>query len=739
MSDPESDSKDSPSYTQQCRKYAVDYLHERGVLEETLKKCEGEIDPFISRDTIAERLNRPLPQVRADKTWGPVKAILWFRAPGWVARALPPYSRKAKFLAANGSDGAPWIPRETLEVAKDAGVPVVITEGPVKTMVLLQAGAFSISVLGIWGATTREKAKSKKAKVEPPSDKDDEGEGWKSDGAGGEDDDDAGDDPLGLLYSASKVKLRGWLAYFQWYRRAVYLAFDADKRKNPNVRQAEIRTWLALHSAGGDVFVLGWPLEEGKGIDDYLAGKAGTNVEKQREVFAELRKAAAPFLDTLDPHDLPTILRELRRMSGDRPVIEELAKKIARKLGVTKNSLLPKLERGGEEGGSEGPPIPPTATAWEKPVKALEVIEEVRSTILRFVWVRRSHALVAALWIVLTYLHDAVDILPLFLISSPEEDCGKSTLLKTILFLSNRPIPAANVSAAAIYRTIKDDCPTFVLDEAETYLATNEELRGVIDSGHEREFAYVIRTMQEGEGTIRFPTWCPKVLAMISLPKRTILSRSVHVRLVRKGAEVKLEKLKKKHREELENLRSKISRLANDIREKVRGFESDFLINRANDNWQPLRAIAHVAGQDLEREVEKAAMHMTSKDAQDSKSEGRYLLESLAEIVKTKREEQGVQPPENLFLRSLDLVNMLNSDLAAPWKDNNKELSAHRLGKILSGYEVKADQKRVEKSDQKRAGDSKTASRGYWANDIEKAVEKWIPKPDENGPETAEK
>ena len=57
---------------------------------------------------------------------------------------------------------------------------------------------------------------------------------------------------------------------------------------------------------------------------------------------------------------------------------------------------------------------------------------------------------------------------------------------------------------------------------------------------------------------------------MIGLPKRTILSRAIHIRLDRKPSGVKVEKLKKKHYSELEDLRRKIARLANDIREHVR-------------------------------------------------------------------------------------------------------------------------------------------------------------------------
>ena len=114
-------------------------------------------------------------------------------------------------------------------------------------------------------------------------------------------------------------------------------------------------------------------------------------------------------------------------------------------------------------------------------MEAKEVLDEICATICRLECMKPSQRRAVALWCVLTYLHDAVDILPLLLITSPEENCGKTTLLKLVLYLGNRPVPAGNVSAAAIFRTIKDIAPTMTLDEADTYLQDNAEMRGVID------------------------------------------------------------------------------------------------------------------------------------------------------------------------------------------------------------------------------------------------------------------
>jgi hypothetical protein len=129
--------------------YAKRYLTTRGVLEETFLAHGGEIDALISGAEIAKRLNRDHSRVMHDMAWTSVRAILWFPIYGlngaskdasWVARPLPDYGGK-KFVCPNGSDGVPWIPRETFAARKDIEHPLFITEGPTKGMVLLQAGA----------------------------------------------------------------------------------------------------------------------------------------------------------------------------------------------------------------------------------------------------------------------------------------------------------------------------------------------------------------------------------------------------------------------------------------------------------------------------------------------------------------------------------------------------------------------------------------------------------------------
>jgi hypothetical protein len=56
--------------------------------------------------------------------------------------------------------------------------------------------------------------------------------------------------------------------------RSVYVAFDADERRNPHVRAALIRLLTSLHAGGYVPDVLRWDDVHGKGLDDVLVGGA---------------------------------------------------------------------------------------------------------------------------------------------------------------------------------------------------------------------------------------------------------------------------------------------------------------------------------------------------------------------------------------------------------------------------------------------------------------------------------
>jgi len=596
-----------------------------------------------------------------------------------------------------------WIPPATFEAAKAPERPIILTVGKAKIDVLLQAGALPIAFQKIAGV----------AEIDA---------------------DDGG------LY-----RLRSELLEFGWNRRAVYLAFDADWRAKPEDRAWAICAFMLLRIKGAEIYQLEWAGTEGVGIDEYLKRRRNGATPPEgndAEALNLLVKNARHFLWTLDAPDLEAVVRLLQQIEMPEFWFSKLTKELAKQLKVKPRSLGTR-EYAVEEQDEDQDlfiDIPPTAEPWSEPVVVEEVLEEIGQTLSRFVWMQPYQTRAVSLWIVLTYLHDAVSLLPLLAITSPDEECGKTTLMELLLYLTNRPIPASNISTAAIYRTIKDDAPTLLLDEADTYMKEDEAMRGVINSGHKRAFAYVIRVINDDGDTGRLSTWCPKAIAMIGLPKPTILSRSIHIRLQRKDPKRKLEFLTDNHDKEFTELRAKIARLAKDIREKVREApEVNLLGNRAGNNWRPLFAIAREGGETWLEDAIESAKGMQSKAAKDSGNFNRYLIASLGDLVRQTRQKQGKVKDAKFFLRTdediLNGTDGLNNDKEAPWADLPNKLTARKLGQVLTEYEIESVRRDVE-PDPKNAGTSDSGrkqARGYWSADLEKVARRYRKQKPESG------
>jgi hypothetical protein len=97
------------------------------------------------------------------------------------------------------------------------------------------------------------------------------------------------------------------------------------------------------------------------------------------------------------------------------------------------------------------------------------------------------------LWGLHTHALPAADVSPILAVTSPTKRCGKSTLLSLLAALVRRALAASNISPAAVFRAVQAYTPTLRADEADSFLASNEERRSVLNSSHTRATAYVVR------------------------------------------------------------------------------------------------------------------------------------------------------------------------------------------------------------------------------------------------------
>jgi hypothetical protein len=107
-------------------------------------------------------------------------------------------------------------------------------------------------------------------------------------------------------------------------------------------------------------------------------------------------------------------------------------------------------------------------------------------------------------------------------------------------------LPVSNISSAALYRAIEKWHPTLLIDEGDTFVVRDDdELRGILNSGHTRDLAFVVQLVGEDLEPRKFSTWAPKAIAAIGSLASTLLDRSIIVRMRRRRRDEEIERLAK--------------------------------------------------------------------------------------------------------------------------------------------------------------------------------------------------
>lgn len=330
------------------------------------------------------------------------------------------------------------------------------------------------------------------------------------------------------------------------------------------------------------------------------------------------------------------------------------------------------------------PEMFPTIQPWVEPVNGDELLTEIHSTIKRFIICDDRTVVAVTLWIAFTWFIEKVQVAPLAVITAPEKRCGKSQLLDLIGRLSSRPLVASNISPAAIYRVIETYHPTLLIDEADAFMKYNEEIRGILNSGHTRQSAYVIRVVGDNHEPQQFSTWGAKAISGIGALADTLMDRAIVLELRRKLPHEIVERLRHSEVEVFKVLASKLARFASDngdVIAKSRPALPDTLNDRAQDNWEPLLAIADFVGGNWPDKARDAALSISSSE-HDTASLSTELLADIKEVFDTRR---------CLRISSSELLEDLTADDMKPWQTYNKgkPMGPRQLAKRLGEYGIK--------------------------------------------------
>jgi putative DNA primase/helicase len=315
-------------------------------------------------------------------------------------------------------------------------------------------------------------------------------------------------------------------------------------------------------------------------------------------------------------------------------------------------------------------------------VNGAELLADIKSTFCRYIVLPKGAADALALWVLHAWTMDAGDISPFIGLVSPTKRCGKTSVLILLLYLTPRSELASNISGSALFRYIEESRPTLLIDEADSFVKDNEEMRGILNSGHTKAAAHVIRNIEvNGEHKPRrFSTWAPKAIATIRTLADTLEDRAIVVQLQRKPPTATVARLRKRDSEEFASLRSRAARWAADNFSKLMDPDPsipDALNDRAADNWRPLFAIADLAGGTWPQEARQAALVLSGQSQDGAVG---------VEVLKDSRLAFG----KDEVIRSADLVARLTADPERPWAEwkHGRPLTQKQLAGLLAPFHI---------------------------------------------------
>ena len=438
--------------------------------------------------------------------------------------------------------------------------------------------------------------------------------------------------------------------------------------------------------------------EAGRAILDQAAQKMGLSITPDT---VDIKSHSVPDLNTVNR------LAAFSRIEYDKVRGEE-----AKSMGIRVSTLDEAVDAERkllEQEGADQNSIVSDVDEWPESVHGGQLLSELKAIYNQYAILPEGANVALSLWTLGTYCYDAFRIYPMISLSSPEKRCGKSTVMSLLKALSNKSVLASNISPAAIYRVTELCRPTLLIDEADTFLKDNDELRGVVNSGHLKDNAHVIRCEGDKNEPKKFSTWTPKAIAMIGDLPDTIKDRSIVVSMRRRLPGEAVSKMPLNATDQFTNIRRKCKRWATDNFEQLTKHiptMPNHNNDREIDNWTPLFTIAGVCGN--EQSAQDAMLSISPKDEDDSIKV--ILLNDIKEIF-------GKEPVEKMF--SEDLVSALINLDDRPWSEwkRGKSLTTNSLARLLKPFKIRSKQIKIHG----------TNKNGYVYSSFKETFKRYIP------------
>lgn len=349
----------------------------------------------------------------------------------------------------------------------------------------------------------------------------------------------------------------------------------------------------------------------------------------------------------------------------------------------------------------------------------LGLVEEYLS---RFVSYPSAHALVAhTLWIAHTHLMDCWDTTPRIAFMSPEPMSGKTQALEVSEHLVCDSLMCFRMSAAVAIRLVAERCRTVLYDEIDAVYGTvkrqdaNGELVGWMNAGYRRGAKSYLCATGSGSNheALEFDAFAPLAVAGLRNLPDALATRAIIIRMRRRAPDEIVESFRiKYHIPEALPIRDALEGWCAAIADKITDPEMPpGVVDRAFDIWEPLIAVADVAGGDWPSRARAAAIYFTKTNAEDeARSGGVELLAHIKEAFGQDRQ-----------IASKVLIDQLCDRDESPWATVNRGQRVDEMGlaRRLKPYAIKPRKLRI----------GTATPRGYHAEDFLDAWKRYLPDP----------
>jgi hypothetical protein len=421
--------------------------------------------------------------------------------------------------------------------------------------------------------------------------------------------------------------------------------------------------------------------------------------------------------ETVKTDDRNVIAAEIERLSKLPPMeYEHERKRAAEKLGISRVSVLDDAVRAARtENGATGrqgrKPSITEAEPWPEPVNLADTLDKAVAAYSRYLILPRGGAEKMALWSMGTHCFQEFQIFPRLAVTSPVKECAKSLLLRVLKSTSARPVIMTNANIAPLFRMISAHRPSIFLDEADNYLSDKPDLLALLNDGYAAG-GRIWRCEGENNEVKEFDVFAPVAIAMINRPPTTLLSRSIEIRMQRKGPGETTANFRGDRADPvLAEIQRKFARIAVDHAGALRLTDPNMgsLFNRDADNWRSMFAVAELAGEDWPRRVRELAQDAVTSRAEQSTKE--QLLADMLSAFQAKSTDR---------LSSEDAIEYLTGLDDRPWPEwkIGKPLSKSGLARLLGTFGILSGTVRL--------ADGRTL-KGYKREDFEKVFELYLP------------